>query len=275
MKIGSKLLLDEYPLMVLPQLAVKIGLNEAIILQQVNYWLLQCSKEKDGRLWIYNTYEDWQKQFPFFSLSTIRRTIAKLEKMGLLITGNYNKLKIDQTKWYTIDFDVLNSRYVQNEQACNSPTVQNEQTISSDCNDHLSKMNRPLPETSSKTTSKIKNDNASALPTDGINIVDNLTVESKEVYIYFMRSYLNNMGEAHPTVNKRIVDRLNNIMESGNIHDPDTDKELYIDVEAMQTMIDKYFDTDYQLPSGGHIDYRIYHFLSDGIMKNLYYKECY
>jgi hypothetical protein len=80
---GSRLLLDEYPLMVLPKLATEIGLNEAIILQQVHYWLMQCGKERDGKVWVFNTYEDWQKQFPFFSLSTIRRTINKLEKNHL------------------------------------------------------------------------------------------------------------------------------------------------------------------------------------------------
>jgi len=35
----SKLLIDEYPLQVLPSLAVIYGLNEAIILQQVHYWI--------------------------------------------------------------------------------------------------------------------------------------------------------------------------------------------------------------------------------------------
>ncbi len=35
----AKLLLNEQPLVVLPELACKIGLNEAIILQQLNYWL--------------------------------------------------------------------------------------------------------------------------------------------------------------------------------------------------------------------------------------------
>lgn len=30
--------------------------------------------------------------------------------MGLLISGNYNTLKMDKTKWYTIDYDIYNSR---------------------------------------------------------------------------------------------------------------------------------------------------------------------
>ena len=35
----SRLLINENPLQVLPTLAVKIGLNEAMILQQMHYWL--------------------------------------------------------------------------------------------------------------------------------------------------------------------------------------------------------------------------------------------
>ncbi len=60
----SKLLLDEHPLLVLPSLAKKIGLNEAIILQQINYWLIDSKKEIDGRKWTYNSIKAWNEQFP-------------------------------------------------------------------------------------------------------------------------------------------------------------------------------------------------------------------
>ena len=36
---SHRLLIDEPPLMVLPSLAAVIGLNEAIMLQQIHYWL--------------------------------------------------------------------------------------------------------------------------------------------------------------------------------------------------------------------------------------------
>lgn len=92
----------------MPTLATIIGLNESIILQQVHYWLKIKEKSKqdyiDGHYWVYNTYEQWQEQFPFFSIRTLRRTFTSLEKMGLLLTGNYNKVKFDQTKWYTLDY---------------------------------------------------------------------------------------------------------------------------------------------------------------------------
>lgn len=109
----DNLLLDERPLLVMPRLATLIGLNESIVLQQVHYWLkgkeLRHQDYIDGRYWVYNTYEQWQKQFPFWSIMTIRRTITKLENIRLLISENYNTAGFDKTKWYSIDYAALNS----------------------------------------------------------------------------------------------------------------------------------------------------------------------
>ena len=98
------LLLDEYPLIVIPSLAKEIGLNEAIVLQQVHYWLKSSGKKRDGRKWIYNTYDEWLEQFPFWSKNTLIRTVEKLEKSGILITGNYNTTKQNGTPSITTDY---------------------------------------------------------------------------------------------------------------------------------------------------------------------------
>lgn len=42
---------------------------------------------------------------PLWSESTIKRTIRSLEKQGFLISANWNRLKIDKMKWYTIDYE--------------------------------------------------------------------------------------------------------------------------------------------------------------------------
>ena len=133
--MSSKLLIDDYPIQVLPKLAIEIGLNEAIVLQQIHYWLNQSSHNRDGKKWIYNTYDDWNKQFPFWSVMTIRRVINSLEKQKLILIANYNKAGFDKTRWYSIDYSVVesvNRRCVQNEQTmCSKRTngsVQSEQT---------------------------------------------------------------------------------------------------------------------------------------------------
>lgn len=100
----SRLLINESPVMIIPSLAAKIGLNEAVVLQQIHYWLGISNHEIAERTWVYNTYEDWQKQLPFWSVSTIKRTIRSLEMLGLLISDNFNQMKMDKTKWYSIDY---------------------------------------------------------------------------------------------------------------------------------------------------------------------------
>lgn len=101
------------------ELACIIGDRPATLLNQVHYWLEITSKiddkdimakhYHDGKWWIYNTFEQWHEQFPYWSIITIKRIIAKLEDLNLLISGNYNKYGYDRTKWYTINYDVLNS----------------------------------------------------------------------------------------------------------------------------------------------------------------------
>jgi len=104
----SKLLIDEYPLVVLPSLAKAIGLSEAIFIQQLHYWLEKSGHERDSRRWVYNTYADWATQFPWWNPGSIRRIIGRLRKLGIvLVTDAYNSSPIDKTLWYTIDHEAL------------------------------------------------------------------------------------------------------------------------------------------------------------------------
>ncbi len=128
----GKLLLNEQPLFVLPSLAEAIGLNESIFLQQLHYWLQTSKHFFDGKPWIYNTYEDFQKQFPWCGIKTVQRTFDKLRELGLIIVGNFNKKRNDKTNWYTIDYEKLNqleeSLSSQNDQSiCPDGSSQNDQ----------------------------------------------------------------------------------------------------------------------------------------------------
>jgi hypothetical protein len=147
----SKLLLSEHPLLVLPELAKKIGLNEAIVFQQIHYWTEINKKAnqnlRDGYHWTYNSYEQWNEQFPFWHVNTIKKTIANLEKARLIVSGNYNKLKIDRTKWYRVDYKIL-------EILETSPLYNICTTNVQEWYDQLPKIVRPLPETKPKINSK-------------------------------------------------------------------------------------------------------------------------
>lgn len=107
--MDDRLLISEPPLQCMPSLAVAFhSSDEAIILQQIHYWIARSQKVIDGRKWVYNSMTEWQKQFPWIkSIKTLRKYFDDLEKRGLLITGNFNKAKFDKTKWYSIDYDAL------------------------------------------------------------------------------------------------------------------------------------------------------------------------
>ncbi len=114
----NMLLFSEEPLvMSRPLVRLLKSEKEAIVLQQIHYWL-QVNKRKkvnyrDGRYWTYNSVKSWHEEnFDIWSYDTVKRTLAQLENKGLLITcKSYNPKGYDQTKWYTIDYDKLASLY--------------------------------------------------------------------------------------------------------------------------------------------------------------------
>lgn len=105
----ASLLLNERPLVVLPSLAEALGsVDEAIILQQLNYWLQKSTKVHDGKRWVYNTLDAWMTQFPWIkSKTTLKKHLNRLAKLGLVLKGNYNKAGFDRTAWYSIDYQQL------------------------------------------------------------------------------------------------------------------------------------------------------------------------
>jgi len=96
------LLINENPLIILPSLAKAIGLNEALLLQQIHYWVAKS----EGVPWVYNTYEGWRSNFPFWSISTIRRTIYHLEDLGILVSRQ-DESSFDRKKYYSINYEQL------------------------------------------------------------------------------------------------------------------------------------------------------------------------
>lgn len=180
----SNLLLNEVPLMCQPSLATKIGLNEAIFIQQLHYWLNRSTNYIDNRIWVYNTIDDWHKQFPFWSITTIRRIITSLEKKKLIITANYNKINIDRTKWYTINYSAL-------DELENKDTAMNTNKSTDDNNTENSENNSGINEQSklpkwtnasvqNEQTNTINNnrnylqENTTTINSENISVVDNI-----------------------------------------------------------------------------------------------------
>lgn len=98
--MSASLILQEQPLQVLPTLASLLGLEQAVVLQQL-YWLLQNPKNGktlgDGERYIFNTYEGWQVIFPWLSERSLRRVFGELEERGIVMTcqpdGSFSRRK--------------------------------------------------------------------------------------------------------------------------------------------------------------------------------------
>lgn len=146
----SNLLIHEEPLLVLPGLASRIGLNEAIFLQQIHYWLNRSKHFYDERNWVYNSVAEWVKQFPFWSENTIRRIVKNLEDEQLLVIGNYNRAKFDKTKWYSINYEKLRLLESTND----VPNLGRRSTQNGQMD--VPNLGKPIPETNTETTSEIK-----------------------------------------------------------------------------------------------------------------------
>lgn len=102
----SLLFNKEEILLVNRRLAAIIGLNEAIVLQQIHYWVKKKGGgvEHQGARWVFNSLERWQEQFPFWSQDTVKRALAALKSKGLVRVEKLSEVGRDRTNYYTIDY---------------------------------------------------------------------------------------------------------------------------------------------------------------------------
>lgn len=191
------LLMPSRPIVINPDLAYSIGLNEAIALQQVNYWLKETTSglERDGVRWIYNTNEQWLEQFPFWSESTLKRTFTRLKNLGVLKVEQLNKSQRDMTNYYTINYEseLLDEVKVTKSKSskCTLPSGQNEPMeevkversigskrtalIRSNCTDVLT-------ENTTENTTDIKNPICQVAPQPDGDVL--ITDQAKQVLTY-------------------------------------------------------------------------------------------
>ena len=88
------------------EIAKKYGIEEAIILNNFNFWIEKNKANKrhfyDGHYWTYNSKKAFVELFPYMSERQIDYAIKNLVDNGLIIKGNYNKVGFDRTLWYAI-----------------------------------------------------------------------------------------------------------------------------------------------------------------------------
>ena len=78
-----------------------------ILFSKIKNWIYRNEDKnssyhyKAGYWWTFGSYEHWAEECGLDS-KTVGKHLRELASSGILKTGNYNKLKIDKTKWYRL-----------------------------------------------------------------------------------------------------------------------------------------------------------------------------
>lgn len=109
--------------------AIQCGVEKAVLLYNLRFWLDKVranDKDRhkhDGYYWTYNSAKAFGKLFPYYTERKIHRMLEQLEEAGLVISGNYNKVAYDRTKWYTMpDFSICQNCQMESTEVVNGIT---------------------------------------------------------------------------------------------------------------------------------------------------------
>lgn len=83
--------------------------RQAMFIAQLHYWLQKedVGVYKHGFHWIYNTEWEWCEQFPWMSEHTIGRVRRTLERLGYVVSNDFNRNPLDRTKYSTLDYYLI------------------------------------------------------------------------------------------------------------------------------------------------------------------------
>lgn len=291
-------------------LALVLGdLNEAIVLNQLNYWLGINRKAGknfiDDRYWVYNSYSDWKaKDFPYWSEKTIQRTFTRLENKGVVVSANYNKLGIDKTKWYTIDTEKLQE--LVDEFNSDENKMTNRQDNMTDRQDKMTcregQCDRPLPEittenlnrdynseitgevhtsVSKKQTARVTRQDMQAKIDDMLyrfseicdNNIENKTVGEavKNAFCRYMNLYETYFCKVHPILTNKTL--TNVCLSLSNVTDTEHNHfertDVYLTDETGLTGLDRMVNEHFRRTHRRETNYSITHFAKSDYLLQL------
>lgn len=300
----KELFIDKDDILLIRKELVRVlgDLNEAVILNQLHYWIeINKKAEKnfyDDRHWVFNTYQTWKEtDFDFWSTDTIRRTLTRLENKGIILTANYNKLKIDKTKWYTIDYEKLQKMIDEYEEK------QNAIKETADCGHDIANcivgngsIIKAIPENTNKDYNinskansffekKVRENKKTVNQDDFINHIHNVVKKLEEevfgedqagnveqFFKYFIEQYAKTFGKRHPFLKEETLYGLaanitNHIyIDRGEF---DTHFEPLVsdapEDNSYESAVDLYFKTEFK----EKCDYSMVHFCQENVLTKL------
>lgn len=116
---------SDYPLIASPTLAKAYGVAAATFLQKLHYCLEKSDAQvHKGKKYWFHSYEQWQQTLGIYSVSTIKRIVAKLKQAEILVIKKLSKNKWLQTNFYSINYKKLKQLIQPNTQAQPQSSVQ-------------------------------------------------------------------------------------------------------------------------------------------------------
>ncbi|MFV5593638.1 hypothetical protein [Acinetobacter junii] len=108
---------EEFAIHASPAIAKELGTPAAVFLQKL-YFLLNHAKNKNGeplkyiqthqnRRWWWHSFEKWQQTLGLYSVSTIKRAVAKLKELGIIEIKKLNPVKRERVNYYAINYKKL------------------------------------------------------------------------------------------------------------------------------------------------------------------------
>lgn len=288
------------------KMAKKIGYTETLVLTQIGYWINyhkemeENSQQKkhfiNGTWTTYITIQELKQQIYFLSEKSIRTAVRNLSELGLLVISHHSGGSYGRTNWYSIDCDLLDRMMISPEEKIESDWLKNEREKQIDRNKQVNFTSREDGKEVNFTTSKSVNFTESEVVNFTATITDTTTnnktytainscslekqehgnspqavfdfmryklnsgVEICNNIKYFLEKYEAFCHQEHPYISRenllKIYDQYYNYWSSDNI-----------EYEDWKYIIDDYFNQTFK----EDCDYRIFHFFSGDIIKNLYY----
>lgn len=161
-------------------LAEEIGLNESIILLQLEFLISISQHTYNGKKWTYQSGEEMHKKyFPFWSKATINRIIKDLLDEGYIVEDNFNKKKFDKTRWFALNFEKLKTL---KSIAIFTPETDREDEPSTTQNEPCTTQNEPR----ATQNEPCRTQNESTIPD---NTIDNINNNIYRVFDHYQKTF--------------------------------------------------------------------------------------
>lgn len=180
--------------------AEKFGMHVAVLLDNLHFWIEKNMTNKknfhDGKYWTYNSRKAYSKLFSYMTERQVEYYLKKMEKNGLILIGNYNKISWDRTCWYALTDKALEmlgaekndkiEKVEEMAEQCISPNGENDFTISVN---RFHEIVEPIPDIKSNIISDKKESKEEIEKSDVENLQNKKITKKNKEYRHMFGSF--------------------------------------------------------------------------------------